>query len=1837
MAETVRRLKNIGSFSVLQDKLESWHGDYYVSNVFNVMKQMARRIKSKLAVYFQRKAVAIEAVNSADENVSRCCEIIELNAKVQRELFRLLNVVSAQAGLYSTPSSIRARLLPWLGDGLWPTYVSDVAWSALRSKERELDDVTDMYERDIQSLEDDLHYSKLQADDLKSQLDLAKDRLETAKISDGDARNIRIKLVGVQRENARLLSRMDIVNDYDSKLKDLKNQIAVDTYFGKNPVRRITSNVFRELPARRSRSRSPSPRRYIPLSRPTSPFAPDDVTQRVRQSGLITRFNDMFSQDRLDAMDILRAYSSDHENNQRIIFVAIQEAFSATKLAFAEYKLKIRSNLVTTHFGPETLEEAVQDYINRNYDLFDVGCLVQEVIRSLSRNPKIYLPPDASFSIITSFIREACKLAWNMSCLAQPLDICIANDAELFDEHKYRRTYDSEYTAPLVSHHVWPCLMQGTKVIMKGEACTKRGASLGTPRRGRSPVRNSTLPRSRSISPIRMRSRSASPVRSKSPLRNGTTGSLTSVPDDILRYTRTLEELLLDANQIQELPRGLFRLVQLRKLGLSDNEIQRIPPDIANFIHLVELDLNRNEFSELPETIKNCKNLQVLDISTNPLQKLPAGLCQLRNLTTLGLNDLSLSALPLDIGNLVNLASLDVRENLLKTLPESLSQLAKLKTLDLGNNGLDMLPRNIGLLANLEELWLDCNELTDLPEEIGKLKNLTQIDLSENRIDCLPDEIGDLDNLTDLQLSQNQITELPQTIGKLKWMTILKVDQNRLEELTPEIGKCESLQELILTENLLSELPNTISCLANLCNFNVDRNRLGEIPKEIGKCSKLSVLSVRDNRILYLPQEIGNLSQLHVLDVAGNRLQYLPMSITQCGHLKALWLSENQAQPMLKLQKDVDDDTGQRVLTCFLLPQQAYHESMENFLKGSILTENDSRLSLTEPNKSAVKFQGDNEEDVKEQIDPGSSGDEGSSFVRTNTPHPKELKARHAKLFKKDVDGTIIPSSSDKKTHDGVTFVPSRDHTMSGDVDVSTSNAGNSKPAVILTNSVSIIQETQDGDDQDGYMEKHVGFSGEVSSSEGEEEEEEEAESHEGSKLRRRDTPHHLKNKRININVKSEDADEKLRQILAKTKNKLPSPTTLAPEEQNLTHEMSPHSPPQSLPSEEPADTSMTASELNSSQVTSTAIKQENSQDSSPSPNSTSINTVLEASKTTEYESSKTSPGRKTPSPIPTVSPPDSAPNKRFSGTSQTGQDLVKSSSMEIQNDELLIKIVRGPGMGLGISIAGGVGSTPYKGNDESIFISRVGEDGPAGKAGLKVGDKLLSVNQHSLTNGDHMKAVNVLREAGNIVTMVVSRECLVPSCQAAEKRKALNENANSEGAEPEMEVQSETIATTLIRREGGGLGFSIAGGLGSTPFKDNDKSIYISRITEGGAADRHGGLQVGDRIISINGTSVTGARHEEAVALLTAHKDAPVTLVVYRENLIRKTPKPSPAKPNENHPKPVVAPRAPRERISIVKAGGPLGLSIVRGQDYKKPVFGEGKPGIYISKILPCGPAAKTNLRVGDRIISVNDKNIEHSNHDQAVQALTVSTYEIRLEVSHDPQPPGLMEVKIPKAPNDKLGISIKGGSGSPSGHPNDQTDDGIFISKIIPSGLVAKDGRLKIGQRILEVNDIGLLGATHQDAVKAIRSCTTQLSLVVCDGYEPTEAPLTPRTPSGFRSFSHRVESISSLDRELDDWRNSNVNLRAPVSPTGTLDRNSRNNLNRPQFNSQTVQPTSPHNLRNKQTYTIPGMQMVAVSSPYDGQNSSVVTGGYQSQVFCCETTVVLKSFFIAKIIIL
>nr|XP_047908492.1 protein scribble homolog isoform X7 [Anser cygnoides] len=1116
-------------------------------------------------------------------------------------------------------------------------------------------------------------------------------------------------------------------------------------------------------------------------------------------------------------------------------------------------------------------------------------------------------------------------------------------------------------------------------------------------------------------------------------------------------------------------------------------------------MQLVELDISRNDIPEIPESIKFCKSLEIADFSGNPLSRLPEGFTQLRSLGHLALNDVSLQSLPNDIGNLANLVTLELRENLLKTLPTSLSFLVKLEQLDLGGNDLEVLPDTLGALPNLRELWLDRNQLSALPPELGNLRRLVCLDVSENKLEQLPSEVSGLVALTDLLLSQNLLECIPDGIGQLKQLSILKVDQNRLTEVTESIGDCENLSELILTENVLTALPKSLGKLTKLTNLNVDRNRLTSLPAEIGGCANLNVLSLRDNRLSLLPAELANTTELHVLDVAGNRLQNLPFALTNL-NLKALWLAENQSQPMLKFQTEDDEKTGEKVLTCYLLPQQP-SPSLENLLQNSV----DESWTDTNLNRvSVIQFLDEPKVDDEEE-----SGAERRGLQRRATPHPSELKVmkKVIEVRRSEVHaakpGTDLNSPKSEEKRLSATSNRSEDSHLSNSTasaDFRGEEQGEEgqrswpngqlsemqepekvvKPKAEEEHKEAAVQEEEDVEVE--YNEPTVHFAEDtLIRSEDEDEDEERPFPVEKQRLIRKDTPHYKKHFKI---------------------TKLPKPEAVVALLQGLNSD--------GVPKEE--------EELGSRNNNAEPEDQEEAWD----------------------------------------------------------EDDRKNGALSAQPSvKLTLTIVRQTG-GLGISIAGGKGSTPYKGDDEGIFISRVSEEGPAARAGVRVGDKLLEVNGVSLHCAEHHVAVEALRGSGSSVSMTVLRERMVEPENAItvtplrpeddysprERRGGLRFPERPEGTPP-----TERYSTCLMRNEKG-LGFSIAGGKGSTPYRAGDTGIFISRIAEGGAAHRDGILHVGDRVISINGVDMTEARHDQAVALLTASSPT-IVLLVEREGAEQLSEGDSPGVPRvrmhspppppshgesppeetpsckelqRNHLSKGLEDQYPIEEIHLVKAGGPLGLSIVGGSDHSSHPFGIHEPGVFISKVIPRGLASRSGLRVGDRILEVNSIDLRHATHQEAVNALLSNTQELTVLVRRDPPPPGMQEICIEKAPGEKLGISIRGGAKGHAGNPFDPTDEGIFISKVSSSGAAARDGRLKVGMRILEVNHQSLLGMTHTEAVQILRSVGDTLLVLVCDGFDPKAAAAIEMSPGIIANpfaagigRKNSLESISSIDRDL------------------------------------------------------------------------------------------------------
>uniref|UniRef100_A0A182FMI8 PDZ domain-containing protein n=1 Tax=Anopheles albimanus TaxID=7167 RepID=A0A182FMI8_ANOAL len=1484
---------------------------------------------------------------------------------------------------------------------------------------------------------------------------------------------------------------------------------------------------------------------------------------------------------------------------------------------------------------------------------------------------------------------------------------------------------------------------------------------------------------------------------------------------------------------------GFFRLYRLRKLGLSDNDILKIPSDIQNFVNLVELDVSRNEIGDIPEDIRHLRSLQIADFSSNPIPRLPAGFSQLRNLTVLGLNDMSLTSLPQDFGCLSKLVSLELRENLLKNLPESISQLTKLERLDLGDNEIDELPSHLGYLPALQELWLDHNQLQRLPPEIGLLKNLVCLDVSENRLEELPEEIGGLECLTDLHLSQNLLETLPAGVARLVNLSILKLDQNRLHTLHDTIGCCVNMQELILTENFLAELPTSIGKMVLLNNLNVDRNALVAVPAELGHCRKLGVLSLRENKLTRLPSELGYCNELHVLDVSGNLLQHLPYTLVNL-QLKAVWLSENQSQPVPTFQPDVDELTGEQVLTCFLLPQQRYVPSTTT--RGSGGGAGGSGHDPDSDSDNWEEREASRTHSVKFTEDFGADRD--TPFVRQNTPHPKELKMKAHKLFAKErrageggvggggpgeLSGNLDtlseesasrPSLALTKTSYGAATMEDIQGAMPNETVGGTGTGGELSGCADADGSGYADDNNGHGaagnNGEDGY-ERRVGFefnddveggdggvAGDDQRLYGDADDSDENGGGGGkkpiSKLHRRDTPHHLKNKRVHHTITDKNTN------LMFTSLKLKEMGPKLEEHFAILTEQQPAAARETSPSTAGAGGSLV-------RRPSSAASSIRSNLSAPPLPGILANGRQQQQKKKKRKSGKGgkedkrririiattvkdgSDGDSCPSPFGSrrtkkcfVCP---FPRGRYTHALDTldAYTVLKEERLEIH--------IERTSAGLGLSIAGGRGSTPFKGDDEGIFISRVTEKGPADLAGLKVGDKVLKVNGISVEDADHYDAVEVLKACGSVLVLFISREVtrlighpvfdengtvaqisvsdggslkaggdpsMVPvvavsapavTGAAAIYSGALSPNtvglpngnsdvsrssqADAGGLDVELlngkEITQKVILhTTLIRDQiGQGLGFSIAGGKGHVPFKDGYEGIYISRLTEGGVAHKDGKILVGDRVLAINGVDITNAHHDYAVQLLTDHQRF-VRLVVQREvkggldalhsprspvvglpnrigyggarsaytgyrrstddahvtdsngggtigtevqepksdyahqpqhqqhqkHLISSSmasvqqqqhqatavdgskqqhpPLPAPRtvlvqnvnnhhnKPNSNevvvepnaaattavpvtigtsegsanngvlaHPqtnddpqattaRPMTSadfqamipshfisggrqvhveraehgpsvtvtvqkavpdmpmlPPAPTElgtvtetitkstftetvmtrvtdnrllepliseEVVLPKDQGSLGFSIIGGNDHSCTPFGAHEPGIFISHIVAGGIAALSGkLRMGDRILKVNGTDVTQASHQEAVMELLRPCDDIKLTVQHDPLPAGFQEVHIVKQEGERLGMHIKGGLNGQRGNPMDNLDEGVFISKINSNGAAKRDGRLRVGMRILEVNGLSLLGATHQEAVDALRASGNQLQLVVCKGYEKSD----------------------------------------------------------------------------------------------------------------------------------
>ncbi|NXN14056.1 DLG3 protein, partial [Indicator maculatus] len=330
------------------------------------------------------------------------------------------------------------------------------------------------------------------------------------------------------------------------------------------------------------------------------------------------------------------------------------------------------------------------------------------------------------------------------------------------------------------------------------------------------------------------------------------------------------------------------------------------------------------------------------------------------------------------------------------------------------------------------------------------------------------------------------------------------------------------------------------------------------------------------------------------------------------------------------------------------------------------------------------------------------------------------------------------------------------------------------------------------------------------------------------------------------------------------------------------------------------------------------------------------------------------------------------------------------------------------------------------------------------------------------------------------------------------------------------------------------GLGFSIAGGI-DNPHVPDDPGIFITKIIPGGAAAMDGRLGVNDCVLRVNDVDVSEVVHSKAVEAL---KEAgPVVRLVVR----RRQPPPETIM-----------------EVNLMKGPKGLGFSIAGG------IGNQHIPGdnsIYITKIIESGAAQKDGrLQIGDRLLAVNNTNLQDVRHEEAVAALKNTSDMVYLKVakpgnihlndmyappdyastftaladnhiSHNSSlgylgsvegkpaysiPPQVTPSRYSPIPRHMMGdedftreprkiILHKGSTGLGFNIVGGEDGEGIFVSFILAGGPADLSGELRRGDRILSVNGVNLRNATHEQAAAALKRAGQTVTIIA--QYRPEE----------------------------------------------------------------------------------------------------------------------------------
>ncbi|NXE95461.1 LNX2 protein, partial [Menura novaehollandiae] len=298
-------------------------------------------------------------------------------------------------------------------------------------------------------------------------------------------------------------------------------------------------------------------------------------------------------------------------------------------------------------------------------------------------------------------------------------------------------------------------------------------------------------------------------------------------------------------------------------------------------------------------------------------------------------------------------------------------------------------------------------------------------------------------------------------------------------------------------------------------------------------------------------------------------------------------------------------------------------------------------------------------------------------------------------------------------------------------------------------------------------------------------------------------------------------------------------------------------------------------------------------------------------------------------------------------------------------------------------------------------------------------------------------------------------------------------------------------------------LGISIVGG-NETPLIN----IVIQEVYRDGIIARDGRLLAGDQILQVNSFDISNVSHNHARAVLSQPCSV-LHLTVLRERRFGSR--------THNHADTAGSVREDSFQVTLHKrdSSEQLGIKLVRRTD---------EPGVFILDLLEGGLAAQDGrLCSNDRVLAINGHDLKHGTPELAAQVIQASGERVNLIISRPLKSQTVSIIRdtgthnsnshqhqsqlfhsrpnshkdlsqcvtcqekhitVKKEPHESLGMTVAGGRGSKSGELP------IFVTSVQPHGCLARDGRIKRGDVLLNINGIDLTNLSHSEAVAMLKA---------------------------------------------------------------------------------------------------------------------------------------------------